>query len=160
MDVDVVRRIVGGVLDRDPSGLHSPSEWVVHHNSHRAPGDNSTITCPLCRQRFEPRDQQFYSHVGHHMDGFRLLSLPPSYRQSENPDDTYQDLDNISDIETLGVFAHSVEEEASPAKAPGMFDKYLRTHDQPDKVHFLGNWFTSAGVELNPEWLSTLLQRE
>lgn len=134
---------------------------MAHQNSHRVFGDNSNTSCPFCTQQFESEDPKFYSHVGHHMEDIRLFSLPPSHRQSDELDHAYQGLDNSSDTETLGVIAHvgpgalaSVQEEVTHDTAPGELEQYLKAHDQTEKAHFLGKWFTNAGMASDPDWLT------
>lgn len=107
-------------------------------------------------QRFESRDQQFYSHVGHHMEDIRLLSLPPSYRQ---PDGDEQSIGNSSVTETEGdilpgVLA-SVEEEPSPETTPGSIELYLRGHNSTDKEQSVQSWLTAKEGPPIAEGMST-----
>lgn len=98
-------------------------------------------------QRFESRDRQFYSHVGHHMEDIRLFSIPPSQRQLDDC------LNNSSDTESpeeLGELAR-VEEKASPSPAPGILERYIIRNRQPDNARFLEDWLTSAGGTPVPE---------
>lgn len=95
------------------------------------------------------------------MEDIRLFSLPPSHRQSDDIDHANQGLDNSSGTETPGVIAHvgpgalaSVQEEVTPDTAPGKLEQYLRAHGQSEKAHFLGKWFTGAGMASDPDALT------
>lgn len=87
------------------------------------------------------------------MEDIRLFSLSPSYRLSDDGNDS---LDNSSDTErpkegSQGELLASVKEEGSHNIAQGILEQYVTANDQPDKERFLGDWFTSAGAPLVPE---------
>lgn len=139
----------------------SKHEWIAHQNSHHASSTNITATCPFCIKQLESYDNNFYSHVGDHMEKIRLFSLPPSHRQSVGINHNYQGLDDRSDTEiargTLptGGAHDAVAEEESPGAAPGILEQYLSTCDQLNKEQLLEIWFTNVEAAYEPRRIRT-----
>lgn len=130
----------------------SKREWITHQNSHNLfnKSELDVETCPFCLKKFTSHQAKLYSHVCHHMEDIRLLSLPPSHRQLEDP----EVFGNSSDTEASdyvpstprGELSVVIEEPSTRNTPIHSLKQRLKALGLPDKGKLVGDWLSGENV--------------